>query len=128
MNKDNGTKISVEQWSTKVTLELPNSDTTLPELIDLYKGATLALGYSEITWKRTICELAADIMDEDIENGDIMVNISDDDIDAAIAEHNMHEEGWTNELEEQFWKEQPPHPFATEAELVQFDNHYKSEE
>ena len=121
MSKDNGTKLSVEQWDIKVSLEIPNSDTTLPELFELYKGATLALGYSEINWKRTICELAADYMDEDIENGDIMVDFSDDEIDAALAEHNMHEEGWSDELEEQFWKEQPPQPFATPEELEKLE-------
>jgi len=27
------------------------------------------------------------------------------------------EEGWSEELETQFWSEQPPHPFATDAEM-----------
>ena len=27
-------------------------------------------------------------------------------------------DGWTKELEEQFWKEQPPYPFATDEDLA----------
>ena len=27
------------------------------------------------------------------------------------------EEGWSEELENQFWSEQPPHPFATDVEM-----------
>lgn len=40
---------------------------------------------------------------------------TDEQIDEAISEHN--EDEWNDELEQQFWKEQPPYPFATDAEL-----------
>lgn len=46
-------------------------------------------------------------------------------LEEAIAEFNELEiledleEGWTKELEEQFWAEQPPYPFATPEELEQ---------
>jgi hypothetical protein len=44
----------------------------------------------------------------------------DDYLTEAIREFNqqsMEDEGWTPELEEQFWAEQPPYPFATPEEL-----------
>lgn len=31
--------------------------------------------------------------------------------------NNNTEEGWSEELENQFWSEQPPYPFATDVEL-----------
>ena len=30
-------------------------------------------------------------------------------------------DGWTEELEEQYWREQPPYPFATEEDLVEIN-------
>ena len=32
---------------------------------------------------------------------------------------------WNNELEQQFWKEQPPYPFATQNELDEINNSLK---
>lgn len=31
--------------------------------------------------------------------------------------NKKNKEGWSEELEAQFWSEQPPHPFATDVEL-----------
>ena len=45
-------------------------------------------------------------------------NLSEQQIDEALAEHNYNEDvDWNDELEQQFWKEQPPYPFATDEEL-----------
>jgi hypothetical protein len=35
------------------------------------------------------------------------------------VEEQVDNDGWTPELEEQYWKEQPPYPFATDVELEQ---------
>jgi hypothetical protein len=40
---------------------------------------------------------------------------TDEQIDEAISEHN--EDEWTEEMEQRYWAEQPPYPFATDAEL-----------
>ncbi len=62
---------------------------------------------------------------------DYFRNLSDKELDEAFAEHNADEEadwdvtlndgleddGWTEELEEQYWKEQCPEPFATPEEI-----------
>ena len=48
-------------------------------------------------------------------------------LEEAIAEFNELEiledleEGWTKELEEQFWAEQPPEPFATPEEVKKYN-------
>jgi hypothetical protein len=45
-------------------------------------------------------------------------SLSEQQIDEALAEHNSNEDvDWNDELEQQFWKEQPPYPFATDEEL-----------
>jgi len=65
--------------------------------------------------------------------------LSEKEIDEAIAEHNEDEElisdfestlydglendGWTEELEEQYWKEQCPDPFLTPEELEKYDDY-----
>lgn len=35
------------------------------------------------------------------------------------VQEQIDNDGWTEELEKQFWAEQPPHPFATDVELEQ---------
>jgi hypothetical protein len=68
---------------------------------------------------------------ENYQPGESLQELEDDffgkwtseDIDAALAQHNAHEEGfdledgWTEEMEKRYWEEQPPYPFATEADL-----------
>jgi hypothetical protein len=45
-------------------------------------------------------------------------SLSEQQIDESLAEHNSNEDvDWNDELEQQFWKEQPPYPFATDEEL-----------
>jgi hypothetical protein len=40
-------------------------------------------------------------------------------IDEALSEHN--EDEWNDELETQFWNEQPPEPFATPEEVEKYN-------
>ena len=35
--------------------------------------------------------------------------------------HIPDEHGWTEAMEEQYWKEQPPYPFATDVELRELE-------
>jgi hypothetical protein len=65
--------------------------------------------------------------------------LSEKEIDEALAEHNRDEElisdfdstlndglneiDWTDEMEEQYWKEQCPHPFATDIELPELEKY-----
>ena len=99
--KDNGTKLTLEQYETKVTLELPYSATTATELLELFKGAALALGYSEKGWNNAVFDYC-----EDHTDSDYIDSIPEEMLDKAFAEHNAHEEGFD----------------------IDFDNNYKSEE
>ena len=65
--------------------------------------------------------------------------LSEKQIDEALAEHNIDEElisdfdstlndglneiDWTEEMEEQYWKEQCPEPFLTPEELEKYDDY-----
>ena len=100
MSKDNGTKLTLEQYQTKVTIELPNSDTTTTELLELFKGVVLAMGYSEDGWNSAVFEYCEEHTDSDIDS------IPEEILDQAFAEHNAHEEGFD----------------------IDFDNTYKAEE
>ena len=79
------TKLTLEQWDLRVSLELPNSDTTLAELFELYKGISLGMGYSENSWERCILDAADELTDFSGE-------MTEEEIDAALAEHNADEE------------------------------------
>lgn len=98
--KDNGTKLTLEQYETKVTLELPYSATTTSELLELFKGAALAIGYSEKGWNTAVFNYCEEHTDNDMDS------ISEEMLDAAFAEHNAHEDGFD----------------------IDFDNTYKAEE
>lgn len=58
------TKLTLEQWDRKVTLEIPHSDTDTSELLDLFKCAALALGYGESAWEYAIIESAEEISND----------------------------------------------------------------
>ena len=98
--KDNGTKLTLEQYETKVTIELPQSATTATELLELFKGAALALGYSEKGWNNAVFDYCEEHTDTDIDS------MPEEILDQAFAQHNAHEEGFD----------------------IDFDNKYKSEE
>jgi len=83
------TKITGEQWGRKVTIELPNSDTDVHELLDIFKGITIGLGYSESGWDNGIKEMAESIYETENTNlKDSLSEWSDDELGEAIAEFN----------------------------------------
>ena len=101
--KDNGTKLILEQWDMKVTVEVPHSDTTIDELLGLVKGVIVGSGYSERMFNRAIMQYVVE-NELDLEDGGD--EIPEEMLDAAFAEHNAHEEGFD----------------------MDFDNTYKAEE
>jgi hypothetical protein len=83
------TKITGEQWGRKVSIELPNSDTDIHELLDIFKGITIGLGYSESGWNNGIKEMAESIYEDEKDNSkDSLSKWSDDELGEAIAEFN----------------------------------------
>ena len=83
------TKITAEQWGRKVSIELPNSDTDIHELLDIFKGITMGLGYDESGWNYGIKEMAESIYETENTNlKDSLSEWSDDELGEAIAEFN----------------------------------------
>jgi transposase len=95
--KNQPSKVSATQWGKTVTIEVDHSDTDLLELIEMFKGLAVGLEYSESSWRNVIKELGAIYEEEDTDDLKYKLNEwKDEDLDAALAEHNRHEE----ELEE----------------------------
>jgi hypothetical protein len=83
------TKITGEQWGRKVSIELPNSDTDIHELLDIFKGITIGLGYTESGWDNGIKEMAESIYETENTNlKDSLSEWTDDELGEAIAEFN----------------------------------------
>jgi hypothetical protein len=108
--KNQPSKVSATQWGKTVTIEVDHSDTDLLELIEMFKGLAVGLEYSESSWRNVIKELGVLYEEEDTEDLKDQLNewkeedsidsfvrgLDESQIDAALAEHNRHEE----ELEE----------------------------
>ena len=144
-NLNKTTKFSVTSYDRTTTVEVDHCDVDMGEFLDIVKVLAIGMTFHEDTFKRGIIELAAqyeeEMRDEDVYRPDPTLeksvddyfrNLSEKEIDEAFAEHNAIEEGdwdvtlndglendgWTEELEEQYWKEQCPEPFATPEELA----------
>jgi hypothetical protein len=104
--KNQPSKVSATQWGKTVTIEVDHSDTDLLELIDMFKGLAVGLEYSESSWRNVIKELGAIYEEEDTEDLKEKLNewkedspidsyvrrLHEEQIDAALAEHNRDEE------------------------------------
>jgi hypothetical protein len=141
------TKFSVTSYGRTTTVEVDHADVDMEEFLDIVKVMAIGMTFHEDTWKRSIIELGAQYEEEMREEeedvyqpdpslvkavNDYLANISDRELDEAFAEHNaieeddwdvtlndgLEEDEWTEELETQFWNEQPPEPFATPEELA----------
>lgn len=141
------TKFSVTSYGRTTTVEVDHADVDMEEFLDIVKVMAIGMTFHEDTWKRSIIELGAQYEEEMREEerdvyrpdptleksvDDYFRNLSEKEIDEAFAEHNsieeddwdgtlndgLEEDEWTDELETQFWNEQPPEPFATPEELA----------
>jgi hypothetical protein len=138
------TKFSVTSYGRTITVEVDHADVDMEEFLDIAKVMAIGMTFHEDTWKRSIIELGAqyeeEMREEDVYRPDPTLEKAVDDyfhkfsekeIDEAFAQHNADEEAdwdgtlmdgleeddWNDELETQFWNEQPPEPFATPEEL-----------
>ncbi len=133
------TIITAQQYGTKVSVELDHSDTDIDELFDVFQTLVVGLGYHESGWKQYIVDKADEYKEEEIENAvdmgiykpnaelrraaeEYVKLMSETQIDEALAEHNQHED-WSDELEEQYWKEQPPYTFETDEEIAELEKY-----
>ena len=151
------TKFSVTSYGRTTTVEVDHADVDMEEFLDIMKVMAIGMTFHEDTWKRSIIELGAQYEEEMREEeekvyqpdpslekavNDYLAKLSDKEIDEAFAQHNSDEEAdwdvtlndgledddWNDELETQFWNEQPPEPFATPEELEkdgEFDDYGK---
>jgi hypothetical protein len=144
------TKFSVTSYGRTTTVEVDHADVDMGEFLDIMKVMAIGMTFHEDTWKRSIIELGAQYEEEMREEeekvyqpdpslekavNDYLANLSDKELDEAFAQHNAEEDddwdvtlndglendGWTEELEEQYWKEQCPEPFATPEEVEKYN-------
>jgi hypothetical protein len=154
-NLNKTTKFSVTSYGRTTTVEVDHCDVDMGEFLDIVKVLAIGMTFHEDTFKRGIIELGAqyeeEMREEDVYRPDTTLeksvddyfrNLSEKEIDEALAEHNADEDadwdvtlndglendGWTEELEKQYWEEQCPEPFATPEELErdgEFDDYGK---
>lgn len=126
------TIITGTQYGTKVSVEIDHSDTDIDELFDAFKTICIGLGYDESSFKEWVMNRADEYKEEADEEAMYQPNaelrraaeeyvrlMTEQQIDEALAEHN--EDEWNDELETQFWNEQPPEPFATPEEVEKYN-------
>jgi hypothetical protein len=104
------TIITAQQYGTKVSVEIDHSDTNLDELMDAFQTLIVGLGYSDTSLKSWVLDRADEYRETDTEDLKKALNdwkfeedesfelthrYNEDSIDAAIAEHNAHEEGFS---------------------------------
>jgi hypothetical protein len=142
-NLNKTTKFSVTSYDRTTTVEVDHLDVDMEEFLDIVKVLAIGMTFHEDTFKRSIIELAEvykEEMEEKEDRGEDRKKLeeeffgkwSESELDEAFAQHNAEEEAdwdvtlndgleedeWTDELETQFWNEQPPEPFATPEELA----------
>ena len=99
-------KFTAEMYGTKVTIELNHSDLDITELLEVFKGLTLASQFSESSWNRGIKNMAEEICEEELQNikwDDVKVSMVQDEERYENLRHNTDEDypgqfkDWENE-------------------------------
>ena len=88
-------KFTATMWGKTVTIELDHSDFDLSELLEIFKGLTIASGFEVSSWNNVIKELSAEIYDNDRESLKESLNEwkfeNDGDDDTPELRHNTKE-------------------------------------
>ena len=58
------TILSVQQFGSKISVELPYSDATLQEVFAMFETLVMAMGYHSKSWEQVICEKADKIRED----------------------------------------------------------------
>ena len=58
-------KFTATMWGKTITIELDHSDIDLNELMDIFKGLTIASGFEMSSWNNVIKDTASEIYDEE---------------------------------------------------------------
>ena len=108
---------TAQMYDTKVSVEIDHSDLDMNEVMDAFHTLLIGMGYSDSSFREWVKDRAGDYVDEDIADGKIMMSVEDDDvkswneyydkltypekyvanlpeedIDAALAQHNSDEQ------------------------------------
>lgn len=87
--QDRPTILTAQHYDKKITVEFDHSDTDLNEVMDAVETLIIGMGFSPTGFKNWILDRALDIREED---NDILINLSEKDIDEAFAQHNAEED------------------------------------
>ena len=71
-------KFTATMWGKTVTIELDHSDIDLNELMDIFKGLTIASGFEMTSWNNVIKDTASEIYNEEHEIVKEALDTSDD--------------------------------------------------
>jgi len=86
-------KFTATMWGKTVTIELNHSDFDLSELLEIFKGLTIASGFTNDSWNSVIKELSAQIHEDETEDlrGKLNEWKNDEDDDTPELRHNTKE-------------------------------------
>ena len=100
-------KFTATMWGKTVTIELDHSDFDLSELMDIFKGLTIASGFEMSSWNNVIKDTASQIYDEEHEIVKEALNTDGDEDMFKDLRHSYlkDSEGYesTDELENDFF-------------------------
>jgi hypothetical protein len=100
-------KFTATMWGKTVTIELDHSDFDLSELMDIFKGLTIASGFEMSSWNNVIKDTASQIYDEEHEIVKEALNTDGDEDMFKDLRHGYlkDSEGYesTDELENDFF-------------------------
>ena len=88
-------KFTATMWGKTVTIELDHSDFDLSELMDIFKGLTIASGFEMTSWNNVIKATASEIYNEEHEIVKEALDTTDDDNFfgswGSVEEENVNE-------------------------------------
>ena len=88
-------RFTATMWGKTVTIELDHSDFDLTELMDIFKGLTIASGFEMTSWNNVIKATASEIYDEEHEIVKEALDTTDDDNFfgswGSVEEENVNE-------------------------------------
>ena len=98
-------KFTATMWGKTVTIELDHSDIDLNELMDIFKGLTIASGFEMVSWNNVIKDTASQIYDEEHEIVKDALDTTDDECNECNDEFDnlRHSYEDATELENDFF-------------------------
>ena len=104
-------KFTATMWGKTVTIELDHSDFDLTELMDIFKGLTIASGFEMTSWNNVIKATASEIYDEEHEIVKEALDTTDDECNECDDEFENLRHSY-EDYDGQFkdWENETPKP------------------